>query len=96
MAPRSGVLHGVSRKHRNLLHEVYGNEVGLLQNVEGISRKMESFCKTKENMFLPIREGIDKALREIAALREYMKYSDCYVYHFEHHLRNSVDSKIKD
>ena len=83
------------RQLRNLLHEIYGTEVGMLQNVVGILKKMESFCRTKKNMFLPIREDIEEALRELTALREYMEYSNCYVDHFEHHLRNRVASKIK-
>ena len=79
-------------QHRNLLPEMHGTEVGMLQNVEGILKKIESFCSTKKNMFLPIREGIEEALWELAAFRKYMEYNDCYVDNFEHHLRNRVAS----
>ena len=34
-------------------------------------------------MFLPIREGLMVALREMQLLKESMKRNDCYIEHFE-------------
>ena len=51
---------------------------------------MENFCKTKKNMFLPIRNGITEALQELENLNETMKDNDCYIEHFEYHLRDKM------
>ena len=96
MTEEPDVEKSYARQHRDLLHEVNKIEVGMLQNVEGTLKRMESFCKTKKNMFLPIRKGIGEALRELARLRNYMENTDFYLDHFKYHLRNRVASKIKD
>ena len=59
-------------------------------------KRMENFCRTKKNMFLPIRDGITEALREMQLLKERMKRNDCYIEHFEYHLRNKMVQKIKE
>ena len=57
---------------------------------------MENFCRTKKTMFLPIRNGITKALRELENLNESMKDNDCYIEHFEYHLRDKMLKKMKE
>ena len=59
-------------------------------------KRMEDFCRTKKNMFLPIREGLTVALREIQLLKESMNRNDCYIEHFEYHLRDKMVQKIKE
>ena len=59
-------------------------------------KEMEKFCKTKKNMFLPIREGLTGALREMQVLKERMKRHDRYIEHFEYHLRDKLVQRIKE
>ena len=59
-------------------------------------KRMESFCRTKKNLFLPIREGITVALRETQIVKEIMKSNDYYIDHFEYHLRDKMVQKIKE
>ena len=59
-------------------------------------KKMENFCRTKKNMFRSIRDGITEALREMQLLQERMKRNDCYIEHFEYHLRDKMVQKIKE
>ena len=47
-------------------------------------------------MFLPIREGLSVALRKMQFLKERMKSNDCYIEHFEYHLRDKMIQKIKE
>ena len=53
-------------------------------------KRMEKFCRMKKNMFLPIREGLAVALQEMQLLKESMKRNDCYIEHFECHLRDKM------
>ena len=47
-----------ARQHCDWLHERHTRETGILQNVEGVLKKMESFCRTKKSMFISIREKL--------------------------------------
>ena len=47
-------------------------------------------------MFLPTREGLTVALREMHLLKESIKRNDCYIEHFECHLRDKMVQKIKE
>ena len=67
-----------------------------LQKVMDSMKRMESFCRTKKNLFLPIREGITVALRETQIVKEIMKSNDYYIDHFEYHLRDKMVQKIKE
>ena len=59
-------------------------------------KKMENFCLTKKNMFLPIRDGIIEALWELQLLKKSMKRNDCYIQHFEYHFKHKIVQKIKE
>ena len=39
--------------------------------------KMDSFSRTKKNIHLPIREGIQETLKELKALRDDMEVTGC-------------------
>ena len=60
------------------------------------SKRMENLCKTRKNMFLPIREGLTMALLEMQLLKERMKSNDCYIEHFKYYLRDKKVQKIKE
>ena len=68
----------------------------MLKNVEEVLKKMESFCRTKKNMFLPNREGIEEALQKQGKLRTCMEESDCYLDHFEYHLRDRMVMRMRE
>ena len=56
-------------------------------------KRIESFCKAKKNTSLLIREGLTVALRKMQFLKERMKSNDCYIEHFEYHLRDKDGTK---
>ena len=84
------------RKHRDWLHQPNERDWCSLQKVMDSLKMMENFFKTKNNMFLPIRDGITEALREMQLLKERMKRNDCYIEHFKYHLRDKMVQKIKE
>ena len=55
-----------ARQHGDWLHETHTRKIGMLQNVQGVLKKTESFYRTKENMLFPIRDGIEEALKEMS------------------------------
>ena len=69
-----------------------------MQSAKGDGHLKEDgdFCRTKKNMFLPIRQGLTVALQEMQLLKESMKRNDCYIEHFECHLRDKMVQKIKE
>ena len=81
--------------HRDWLYWLNEAEWCIVQKVVRILKEIENFCKTKKNMFLPIRNGITKALRELENLNESMEDKDCYIEHFELYLRDKMLKKMK-
>ena len=55
--------------------------------METALEKMDSFSRTKENMHLPIREGIQEARKELGALRYDIEDTVCYLDSFEYLMR---------
>ena len=51
------------RQYRDWLHERNEKQLEILKKVESALEKMESFSRTKKNMHLPIRDGIQEARR---------------------------------
>ena len=84
-----------ARKHRDGLHKFNYKDLGILQKAVEALRKMEIFCKTKKNMFLPIRDGIGDAPYELGKLKMCMEDRDTYLDHFEYQVRVRMVLKIK-
>ena len=57
------------RQYRDWLHERNEKQLEILKKVESALEKMENFPRTKKNMHLPIRDGIQEAKTELGALR---------------------------
>ena len=57
---------------------------------------IDSFSRTKKNTHLPIRNGIQEALKELKALRRDIEDTDCYLDSFEYFLRGRMVQKIKE
>ena len=85
-----------ARQHRDWLHQLNERDWCSLQKVMDTLKRMEDFCRMKKNMFLPIREGLTVALREMQLLKESMKHNDCYIERLECHLRDKMVQKIKE
>ena len=79
------------RQHRDWLHQLNERDWCSRQKVMESLKRMGNFCRSKK-IFLPIGDGITKALREMQLLKEKMKRNDCY---FEYHLRDKMVQKIK-
>ena len=85
-----------AKQHRDWLHQFNERDWCSLQKVMDTLKIMENFCKTKKNIFLPIREGLTVALRKMQFLKGRMKSNDCYIEHFEYHLRDKMVQEIKE
>ena len=57
--------------------------------------KMDSFSRSKKNMHLPIRDGIQEAKKELGALRYDMEDTVCYLHSFEYRMRGLILQKMK-
>ena len=75
------------RQYWDWLHERNARQLEILQKVETALEKMDSFSRTKENMHLPIREGIQEARKELGALRYDIEDTVCYLDSFEYLMR---------
>ena len=58
--------------------------MGILQKVVEALQKMESFCRTKKNMFLPIRDGIGDAPYQLGKLKMCLEDRDTHLDNFEY------------
>ena len=83
------------RQYRDWLHERNERKLEILNKVELALEKMDNFSRIKKNMHLPIRDGIQEALKELKALR-YMEDTVCYLDSFEYLLRGRMVQKIKE
>ena len=84
------------RQHRDWLHQLNERDWCSLQEVMDSLNRMENFCRMKKNMFLPIRDGITEALREMQLLKERIKRNDRYIEHFEYHRRGRLDFAFRE
>ena len=84
------------RQYWDWLHERNARQLEILQKVETALEKMDSFSRTKENMHLPIREGIQEARKELGALRYDIEGTVCYLDSFEYLMRGLMVKKIKE
>ena len=98
LQPRAPCLHLTVcyNQYREWLYERNRKELESLQKVEVALEKMDNFSRTKKNMHLHIREGILEALKELKALRDDMKETDCYLNSFEYLLRGRMVERIKE
>ena len=84
------------RQYRDWLHERNERQLEILQKVETALEKMDSFSRTKKNMHLPIREGIQEARKELGELRYDIEDTVCYLDSFEYLMRGLMVKKIKE
>ena len=68
----------------------------ILKKVESALEKMENFSRTKKNMHLPIRDGIQEAKKELGALRYDVEDTVCYLDSFEYLMRGLMVRKMKE
>ena len=80
--------------NRDCLHQRHTSDLGVLQ-VLGVLQEMESFCRSKKNMFLPNRNNIGEALHELEVLKISMVRRDNFLAHFEGHMGDLMASTIK-
>ena len=84
------------RQYQDWLHERNERELRILKKVKVALEKMDSFSRTKRNMHPSIRDGIQKALKELKALRYDMEDTVCYLDFFEYLLRDRMAQKCKE
>ena len=84
-----------ARQQRKWLHQLNARDRCSLKKMMDTLKRMEDFCRTKNNMFLPIKEGLTVALREMQLPNESIKRNDCYIEHFECHLRDTWYRKLR-
>ena len=83
------------RQYRDWLHVRNEKQLEILKKVESALEKMENFSRTKKNMHLPIRDGIQEAKKELGALRYDIEDTVCYLDSFEYLMRGLMVQKIK-
>ena len=84
------------RQYRDWLHERNEKQLEILRKVESALEKMENFSRTKKNMHLPIRDGIQEANKELGALRYDIEDTVCYLDSFEYLMRGLMVQKMKE
>ena len=84
------------QQYRDWLHVRNEKQLEILKKVESLLEKMESFSRTKKNMQLPIRDGIQKAKKELGALRYDIEDTVCDHDSFEYLMRGLMVNKIKE
>ena len=81
------------RQYRNWLHGRNEKQLEILKKVESALENMESFSRTKKNMHLPIRDGIQEAKKELGAPRYDIEDTVCYLNSFEYLMRGLMVQK---
>ena len=84
------------KQYRDWLHERNERQLEILQKVESALEKMDSFSRSKKNMHLPIKDGIQEAMKELGALRYDMEDTVCYLDFFEYLMRGLMVQKMKE
>ena len=84
------------RQYRDWLHKQNEKQLEIFKIVESVLEKMESFSSTKNNMHLPIRDGIQEAKKELGALRYDIEDTVCYLDSFEYLMRGLMVQKMKE
>ena len=84
------------RQYRDWLHVRNERQLEILQNVELALEKIDRFSRIKKNMHLPIKDGIQEALKELGALRYDMEDTVCYLDSFEYLMRGLMVQKMKE
>ena len=83
-------------QYRDWLHERNERQLEILQKVESALEKMHSFFRSKKNMHLPIRDGIQEAKKELEALWYDMEGTVCYIDSFEYLMTGLMVQKMKE
>ena len=68
----------------------------MLQKVESDLEKMENFSRTKKNIHLLIRDGIQEAKEVLGALPYDIEDTVCYLDSFEYLMRGLMVQKMKE
>ena len=84
------------RQYRDWHHQRNEKQLEILKKVESALEKMENFSRTKKNINLPIRDGIQEAKKELVALRYDIENTICYLDSFEYLMRGLLVKKIKE
>ena len=84
------------RQYRNWLHQRNEQQLEILSKVESALEKMEKFSRSKKNMHLPIRDGIQEMKKGLGALRYDIDDTVCYLDSFEYLMRGLMVRKIKE
>ena len=75
------------RQYRKWLHQRNEQQLEILSKVESALEKMEKFSRSKKNMHLPIRDGIQEIKKGLGALRYDIDDTVCYLDSFEYLMR---------
>ena len=85
------ILEKSQARHREWFHNRHKKELEMLQNVETALN-----FRTKKNIFLPIRDGIEEALSRSQLLLRKIVFSDGYDHDYEWNLRDRMRQRIKE
>ena len=75
-----------ARLYQASLRRISEDECKMIQKITQIMEEMEKFCQTKKNMFLPIREGMAAAKKEIKKLSNSNKKHGSFLISLEYFL----------
>ena len=84
------------RQYRDWLHEMNERQLDILKKVELALEKIDSFSRSKKNMHLPFRDGIQKTKKELGELRYDIEDIVCYLDSFEYLMRGLMVQKMKE
>ena len=84
------------RQYRDWLHERNEKQLEIPRKVELALEMIENFSRTKKNMHLPIRDGIQEAKKELGAQRYDIEDTVWYLDSFEFLMRGLMVQKMKE
>lgn len=68
----------------------------LIQEPDVILNKMEDFCRTKRNMFMHIRDGLEEAQKVVSKVKGAMIYAKWHLSFLSQGVRWTVGKKLKE
>ena len=66
-----------------------------ISTIEEMVQKMDEFCRIKNNMFLPVREGIAEVLHELKQLRKDTEHTEGWAESFGSQLEKALGREVK-
>ena len=84
-----------ARRQNDCLYGTLQMQMKRISKIEEMIQKMDKFCRIKNKMLLPIREGIAEVLHKLKILRKDTEYKESWAISFGNQLGRALGTEMK-